>query len=109
MTPGAAKTQANSKSHPPLVFTHPGVAGPSVASDAAASQCEADKRIAERLSGMVDEHRTGKANEQAEDDEDPDDDGSAAAAIPVGLWHINGTSPKMIDKAERPRFEVDTS
>jgi hypothetical protein len=43
---------------------------------------EADKKIAERLSGLVDEHQAGE-----KDGESPDDapeDGPAGAPVPVG-------------------------
>jgi hypothetical protein len=40
---------------------------------------EADKRIAERLSGLVDEHKTG-----TKDDEPPDDDDPTGEPAPIG-------------------------
>ena len=43
---------------------------------------EADKKIAEQLSGLVDEHQGG-ADEDEPDDDDPDE-GSAGAPVPVG-------------------------
>lgn len=43
---------------------------------------EADKKIAERLSGLVDEHQSGATEDEPPTD-DPDD-GSAGAPVPVG-------------------------
>ncbi|HWC80254.1 MAG TPA: hypothetical protein VG756_09855 [Pseudonocardiaceae bacterium] len=44
---------------------------------------EADKKIADRLSKMVDQHRTGKKDDEEpdRDDEEPDENGEAN---PVG-------------------------
>jgi integrase len=44
---------------------------------------EADRKIAERLSGLVDDHQSGAETAQPDDDDDPDE-GTAGQPVPVG-------------------------
>ncbi|WP_206077781.1 MULTISPECIES: hypothetical protein [Prauserella] len=43
---------------------------------------DADERIADRLSELVDKHRQGTDAANSQDDDDPDD-GAAGAVVPV--------------------------